>query len=90
MRRGPQVLIYTCCESLMRFNTDDCIDVLAVAEEQQARNRSDAETGSRSGSFIDVELGDRHTALVLLGQALDGWSEQPAGCTPGSPKIHEG
>src|SRR5690606_23068357 len=62
---------------------------LAVFEEHQSRDTADAELGGRVGIFVDVELRNDNTALVLVSSLIEDGRDHFARATPLGPVINQ-
>src|SRR5262245_24819700 len=66
----------------------DLIDDLATLEEEQGRDRAHLEARRQAGVLVDVDLGDRHAARVLLRELVQGRRDRLARAAPLRPEVH--
>ena len=69
-------------EIVLAGQPDDRFLEVAVLEQQQRRNAADHERARRHRVLVDVDLRDRHAAVVVLGQLIDGRRKAPARRAP--------
>jgi hypothetical protein len=64
-------------------------DYLAVLEEKEGRDVSDAETIGEHGILVHVDLADSYLAFVARCGLVKKWSNRLAGAAPNRPEIHQ-
>ena len=62
---------------------------LAVLEQDQRRDRANVVKGRRARILVDIQLGDAHLAVELLGDLFQRWRNLPAGAAPLGPEIDD-
>src|SRR5687768_12701909 len=85
-----EVLLDLAIEQRLRHRADDRVDVLAVLEEQNARNGADAVLRCDVLIRIDVELGDLHAAGILTSELFDDGCHHATRSAPRGPEVHDG
>src|SRR5438876_4872777 len=67
---------------------DDAVLLRPVLEEDELRDRLDAEAPREPGMLIHVDLGDRHLIAELTGELVEQGSDGAAGAAPRRPEVH--
>jgi hypothetical protein len=73
----------------LRHGADDLFLNLAVLDDQQIGNSSDAVTRRRFGIVVDVYFDHLEPAGILARQLVDERSDGPAGRAPRRPEIDQ-
>src|SRR5262245_48629023 len=68
---------------------DDLVHDHAVLEEQDGRNRANAEAGREPSLLVDVDLRHRDLAGLIAGDVLEHGSDRPAWPAPRGPEVHD-
>src|SRR5689334_19691979 len=71
------------------LEADNLLGHLALAENQQCRNRADAVLRGEVLVIVNVHLADPYLAIVLVGQFVKNRRDHFAGTAPFGPEINE-
>lgn len=74
-------------EAVLGHSSHALVLQLAVLEEEDGGDVTDAEAGGDVGAFLDVGFADSHAAIILLGDFVDYGGELLARPTPGGAEV---
>src|SRR6185369_8487527 len=72
----------------LRHGADHLIRDLAILDEQNGRDGTNAVARREGGLLVHIHLGQRHSALRGLRQLFEHGGDGPAGTAPRRPEIH--
>jgi len=74
---------------VLGLDSNQAIDLATAGQDHQERNTPGMEPRGGIGIFIDVELGEPHTAGQFTGELVEHRGEHAARTTPGRPEIEK-
>jgi hypothetical protein len=76
-------------DHVLRHGAHDRVDDLAPFENEQRGDGADAILHGDAGVVIDIDLGDRGLAIILVGEFIDQGGDGAARTAPRGPEVDE-